>query len=508
MIRQLGRGERVADALAADRLGGGAVLASVMAAAAPLTMVAGLVVTAFAVTGNTGLPLAFVVIGGLLAVFSAGYTTMSRHLPHAGAFYSQAAAGLGGAAGVAGAWVALLAYSALQVGLYGVVGSAAAPLVADATGVTPAWWLVALVAWATVALLGVLRVDVSGQVLTVLLVCEVAVTTVYAVTWLAHPSGAGIAWSMLSPSHLTRASAGPMLAIAVLSFVGFETSVVLSEEVRDHRRTVPRATYLAIAAFTLLYGGSALAIGTSVGVDRLPGRAGTDGPGLVFALAQEQLGTSAATLGRTLFVTSVLAAMISFHNTIARYCYALGRERVLSRRFVRTSASGAPRTASLLQSATGLVVIAVFAVGGWDPVTTLFYIGGTSGSLGILVLLATASAAVLGFFRTDRRGESRWLTQVAPGLALVALLVVLGLVLRNLAGLLGVARSSPLRWAVPLTYLVVAVVGWGYGMVLRSSRPATYAAIGLGARAAALDVHTPRTLRSGLVANGPLQEGL
>lgn len=55
-------------------------------------------------------------------------------------------------------------------------------------------------------------------------------------------------------------------------------------------------------------------------------------------------------------------AMISFHNAVARYMFALGRERVLPAALARTEPrTGAPRVASLTQSAVGLVVIAVYA---------------------------------------------------------------------------------------------------------------------------------------------------
>ena len=36
-------------------------------------------------------------------------------------------------------------------------------------------------------------------------------------------------------------------------------------------------------------------------------------------------------LGNALFLTSLIAAMISFHNIISRYTFSLGRERVLPR---------------------------------------------------------------------------------------------------------------------------------------------------------------------------------
>ena len=64
-----------------------------------------------------------------------------------------------------GAWVALVAYNALQVGLYGAIGAAATPLLNAWFAVDVAWWVVAMVAWVIVAVLGQMHVDVNGGLL-------------------------------------------------------------------------------------------------------------------------------------------------------------------------------------------------------------------------------------------------------------------------------------------------------------------------------------------------------
>jgi amino acid transporter len=122
------RPSNVSTALAADRLGVPAVVFFVMSAATPLTVVAGVVTTGYAVTGITGLPVAFIVIGAVLALFCVGYVSMARHVTNAGAFYAYISRGIGRPVGVAGAWVAVVAYNALQVGLYGAIGAATTPL--------------------------------------------------------------------------------------------------------------------------------------------------------------------------------------------------------------------------------------------------------------------------------------------------------------------------------------------------------------------------------------------
>jgi hypothetical protein len=88
MVRQLRAGEDITEALAEQRLDAGAVLFFVMSAAAPLTVVAGTLATAYSITGGRGLPVAFIAVGAVLGVFSVGYVAMGRHLPHAGAMYA------------------------------------------------------------------------------------------------------------------------------------------------------------------------------------------------------------------------------------------------------------------------------------------------------------------------------------------------------------------------------------------------------------------------------------
>lgn len=77
----------VSRALARDRLGVPSVLFFVLAGVAPLTVAAGVIPTAYATTGLTGIPAAFLVIAVILALFATGYVAMTRHITNAGAFY-------------------------------------------------------------------------------------------------------------------------------------------------------------------------------------------------------------------------------------------------------------------------------------------------------------------------------------------------------------------------------------------------------------------------------------
>ncbi|MGC4869861.1 APC family permease [Micromonospora sp. DT53] len=480
------RPSNVSEALARGRLGIPSVIFFVLSAAAPLTVVAGVVTTGYGVIGVTGIPLAFLLIAAVLALFSVGYVAMSRRVENAGAFYAYVSRGLGRPAGVGAAWVALIAYNALQVGLYGTIGVAAEPVLDRIFGGHPHWAVVALVAWALVGLLGLLRVDLNGMVLAALLVAEIVVVLIFDLGQIGNPADGQVSFASFSPDNLFVPGVGAVLVLAVLGFVGFESAVVFSEESKDPKRTVPLATYLSVAIIAGLYALSSWTMTVAVGQDRIVAEAGEQSVGLIFNLAAAQLGDTAVTIGQVLFLTSVLAAMISFHNTTARYTFALGRERVLPAVFGKTSArTGAPRAASVAQSVLGLLVILLYAVNGWDPVVQLFFWVGTTGGFGVLLLIATTSVAVIAYFARSGGGENLWRRAIAPGLATIALFVIIWLAVSNFANLLGVAPDSTLRWALPAAYPVAALLGIGWALLLRSNRPDTYARIGLGAASAA-----------------------
>jgi amino acid transporter len=480
----LRRDSQLSTALAADRLGVPAVVFFVMSAAAPLTVVAGVVPTGLAVTGLTGISIAFLGVAIVLAIFSVGYVAMARHIANAGAFYAYISRGIGRPLGVGAAWVALLAYNMFQIASYGGFGAIASPLFKDWFGIDVKWWVLALVTWALVAVLGVLDVSVNGKVLATLLVAEILLVVVFTFADILapgfHPSSAPV-----DPGSLVGAGSGALLVMAITGFVGFEQSVVFSEESRDPRRTVPRATYIAIALIAGLYAFASWAMISGAGANVLD-RAGKEGPDLFFNVASARIGSAALHLGHALFLTSLIAAMISFHNIIARYMFSLGREGVLPRAFGRTvPGTGAPKNGSLAQSTLGLLVIVLYAVNGWNPLVQLFFWGGTAGGIGVLLLITVTSIAVIGYFARRPEGENAWHRIGAPIIGTILLIIMSYLALTNIATLFGVDPGSKPTWVVPTAFAVVTLAGVLWALVLRATRRRVYDGIGLGARSAA-----------------------
>ncbi len=394
------------------------------------------------------------------------------------------ARGLGRIPGTAAALVALLAYTFLQVALYGAFGAAAAGLAAARLGLHAPWWAWALAAWAVITLLGLLRVDITGKVLGTLTAVEIVVIVAEAMSGLSAPAGSHPSFATLLPSALASGGFGTfgvLAVVAVLGFTGFEQAPVLAEEARNPRRTIPATTYTALGVIGVVYAGSAWAMAAHAGDRHVVAAATAQGPGLLFGLGSSGLGQAA----QWLFLTSLFAAMLAFHNTVWRYAFALGREGVLPGALSRTGANNIPKTASLVQSVTGLAVIGGYALAGADPMQGLFFDLGTTGGFGVLLLLAATAAAVIAFFARSPRGETAWSRLTAPALAFCLLTGIAVLAVAHYATLLGVPPGSPAAWALPASYGLVALLGSCWGLVLRARRPQVYAAIGLGTHTAA-----------------------
>ncbi|BFU47759.1 APC family permease [Krasilnikovia sp. MM14-A1004] len=483
--------------LARARLGVWPLVFTVMAAAAPLTVVAGGATAGFAVTGITGIPLGYVVVAVILAVFAVGYVAMSRKVLNAGAFYTYVTHGLGRAPGVAAAFVAVAAYALMQIGLFGGFGVVARSLIVDQLGVSAPWWVWALVGWVLIAVLGGRRIDLNGRVLAPLLIGEIGVAVVFAAVQVAHPAHGHLSVTTLSPGNLFTTGFGAAVATAVAGFVGFEGTAVFSEESKDPHKTVARATYLALAVIGLLYASCAWAMSVATGPDQIVRRSTAEGSELIFNVSGPYLPSLVITLGRLLFTTSLFAALLAFHNTIARYLFALGREGVVPQVLGRTSpATRAPIGGSMTQSVLAAAGIAVYVFNGWDPFTRMFFWLTVLGGVGVLTLMTATSIAVFAFFirigHRDGVGAGRGL--LAPGVSALALGAVLVVTLQQSAILLGLDPASPLRWQLPGIFAVAALAGIAWALLLRAWRPGVYAAIGLGANNAhAAAIPGPRT---------------
>jgi len=474
-------------------LGVPAITFMIIAASAPLTVVAGGVPASFAVTESMGVPVGFLVLAVMLIIFSVGFTAMGRFITNSGAFYAYVSQGLGRPLGVGTSLVALVAYNTMQVGIYGLFGFQLSLFIEAKTGMASPWWVWIFLCIIVVGLLGVNRVDLSAKVLGVLVALEFIVVIIFDIVALsAAPEG--VSAVALNPMAALTPVFGIVLLFNFAAFMGFEGAAIYGEEAKDPKRTVPRATYAAVTIIGVFYAFSAWAFSVGIGPSQIVGASQESGPDLMFIFMGDKLGLIVADIMALLFLTSLFAALQSFHNAVARYFFSLGREGVLPRSFARTSKAGAPIAGSITQTIIAVILVAGFALAGdvfggaaalgdmgfLFPVFTMFTWLTNTGALGLVILMFLATLAVIGYFRKNQHGLSVWTRVVAPVLALVFLAWVLFLALSNFQLLLGQETPDATTFILPGLLFAGLIVGVVWGLVLKSRDPKLYAGIGHG----------------------------
>lgn len=438
----------------------------VIAAAAPLTAVAGSLPVMIALGNGAGAPVTYLVAALVLLLFSVGYATMSSSVTETGAFYAYVTKGLGRSPGLGAAALALLAYTTIQAAIYGLAASTTAGVVARFGGPELPWWLWAFVLMGIVAVLGYRSIDLGAKVLGVLLLAEIGLIVILAAAILFRGGAHGIDVTSFTPSAFFSGSPGIALMFAIGSFVGFEATAIYSAETRNPARTIPAATYIAVIGIGVLYAVASWAVVLAFGSDHVQAAARDHSADLTLRTASEYLGAATADIMTVMLVTSLFAALLAFHNAIARYTHALARGGFAPQRMAAVHPRhGSPHMGSLVQTATALLLVAVFAITGADPVLQLFTWMAGVATVAMLAVMVLTSLAVIVFFARSGTDARLWHTKIAPVLGGLGLCGVTALVIANFTTLIGGSRilAEVFLAVIAGTFLAGTILGRTHG---------------------------------------------
>ena len=372
-------------ALRADSIGAVGVTATVISAAAPLTVMAGVAPVALAI-GGVGVPGAYLLAGVVLTVFAIGFTAMAATIRRTGGFFVYIGHAFGGTAGFAAAVLAIVSYNLLQIGVYGLFGIQTRAALDDLFGVTAPWWVISSIAVVVVFVLGALGIDVGAKVLVVLITLESAILAIMGVSIIAQGGAHGLGVASFAPHNVFQSGVLAVLGICFAAFMGFESTALYRAEARDPARTIPRATYAAVGFMALFYCFISWTVVQALGQADVQAGAGKQGPALFFITIHQYVGGWAEHAMYLLIVTSVYASQLAFHNAINRYTFGMAESGALPRVFARTNRAGSPAFAGAVQSALALTVVLVFAALGLDPFNDLLIKVNTPGVIGIILL--------------------------------------------------------------------------------------------------------------------------
>ncbi len=384
----------------------------------------GIFLTPAAMAKTLGSPLLVLVVwllSGLMALAGAlCYGELAARLPAAGGGYVYLREAYGAPVAFLYGWMVFLVLdpgltAALAVGAASYVGYAAAlqPVGVKALAVA---FIVALAA------VNAGGVKLGGGVVRWLTVVKLALLLFILVWGFGRSSGD---WSHFAPFVERRAGSPPPgealaggLVAAFFSFGGWWDLSKLGGEVRDSRRTLPRALTLGVLLVTLVYVLTSAAFVYLVAPERVASREA------FAAQAGEALfGAAGALVFTCVVVVAVVGSLAAYTLAAPRVYFAMARDGLFLHAAARLSPrTGAPVRAIVMQA--GLAVVLVL-LGTFDQIVSYF--------LFAVVLFITLTVAGL-FVLRRRGGEAGYATPLYPLTPAVYLLLSAGLLFLLAAG--------------------------------------------------------------------------
>jgi amino acid transporter len=443
----------------------------VVAAAAPLAAIVSNGALGVLLGNGAGMPGSYLIAGLVLILFAVGFVRMSPHVRHGGAFYAYVRHGLGIHAGGAAAYVAILVYGMMVIGSAAGFGFFASLFFAENLGLNISWKIWAALSLLIVGVVGYREITLGARLLAVMLTLEVVILVVLAVAVFLPGSPAAVTFGSFGASTIFSGSIGIGLMFAFVSFLGFESAAIYSEEAKDGHRTVSRALIAAVLFIAVFYAMAMWSVIIAFGEDKVVAAAGENPGTLVFRAFAQYTHPAFLVIAELLMVTSALAATIALHNAAARYLFALGREGMLPQSLGRIHAQlQSPHVASVVVSVITSIVVALFAIGDADPLMTVLSATFGLAALGIILLQAATSLSVV-VFTWRKRDEPAAMPNLliailaTAGLTAAAVLVIVNY--STLTGSLGFLDYAP--WLIP----IAAVLGVG---IARASKQASHIA--------------------------------
>ncbi len=484
------------------KLHGGAVgLAGVLfltvTGSAPITAM--LLNTPLSVGYGNGLytPAGFIFATVILTIFSVGYIAMARKVTAVGGFYSFISHGLGRELGMGTGLAITLAYSVFEASLCGGFAYFATGKL-NQYGYHISWVIPALAMVGLIAILAYFDIHISARVLGVALITEVLILLVFDGSVFfsssSHVSGSALNvfksfHDLPGGAHVGAATALPGIAgigvfFAFWSWVGFEMAPNYGEESRNPKKIVPLAMYISVVGLGIFYTITSWASISAYGNEAAAAVAAQTNYYNYYLVPAKQFGNQfISDLMSYLILTGSFACGMAFHNTTARYMYALGREKALPQALGRTHHKyHSPHIASITQSVIAALIVLAFGFGegtGNAGTNAYIYLYGLMAVMGVVVILcvqALVSVAIIVYFRQQHSAEAHWwTTMVAPLISIVGQLAVVYLAIKHLSFL-----ATGVTWVNDLLYVDAAVflVGVGMAFYFKANDRARYETIG------------------------------
>jgi amino acid transporter len=374
------------------------------------------------IIGQAGIasPFAFILGTIGIALMALTLAQFSRRIPAAGTFYTFIARSFGSPVGFVAGWLLLLAYG-LQAPLnLDLFGSFVSGLIKSDFGVDIPWVVFPIILMILIAALAWFSVHRSMQLDLILVAAEVLVVGSLLVLIVVKGGDSGQVPQAFNPGLAPKgfSSIGLAFIFIIFAFFGFESSTTVAEEIRNPRRNVPIALVGSVVLTGLWFIFALYAVIVGYGPTHLQAAANASSP--IVYLAGRYIGSWDQTLVSLAAISANIAVLIAIFNANVRIVYALGRERLLHRRFGDTHPRYlTPSTAIVAFAVISLVLTVVFGVV-WGPLAAFGYIGFWSGLAMIPIYIAT-NIGLFWYMKTRHPEQFSWFWfGLLPALAIAA----------------------------------------------------------------------------------------
>src|ERR1700716_2596643 len=423
--------------------------------------------------GSIPLAVLLALVACLLVAVSIGQ--LARHLPSAGGLYTFSSRGLHPYVGFLVAWGFMLAEPLVAPLLYLIFANElAANLTSHFGWPTWVWAPFAVVAGLIVWGLTYRGIRLSTRTGVALGVFEIVVFLALALT-LVIAAGSNNTLSVFGP-HTGNpngwGSVFPGMIFAILAFIGFEASLPLAEEVKEPRRTIPRAVFLSallIGLFYLVcYYGATVYFGPNKMLKDFTAYNGGDpwsglaqavwGPGLVIVILA--------------VLNSAIANSNAGANAATRVGYSLARIGLLPRMLQRIHPRFRTPYVAVNVQAVGGIILAValgFATGG--PLNAFALLGTVATIIVVAIYILTNLSNLVFYMREQRAEFNLFLNGLVPIVGSLIFLPALVAAFGIDFGGLGITPLAPPANLAPLVIAIWMVVGVVLLLYFRSRDP-------------------------------------
>jgi amino acid transporter len=402
---------------------------------------------------------AYVLGGIVMALFAVGYVAMARKVTSAGGFSSFIALAFGERAGTASAYIALATYNAIIINAYGAIGAFGSVILKTLFSIEIPWQILSVCMLTASAITGYREINLSAKILGILAICEIVILLILDFVITFRGGANGLSMAAFSPTNIFAGNFWMGLLWSVGCFGGIEATVVYSEEARNPKKSIPRATYMVVILIIVFYSFTTWAITNALG-DNLKEVVLKNPTGFIFNIALQYLGKTGNGIINIFMLTSIIAAIIGTHNVISRYIYSLSRANALSLTIARTHLRfKSPHIASIIQSVISAAFIFSCIIFRADPFVQMMGWFGSVGILGTFILFMLTSLSVLVLFRKSGGVEKVGIvkTVLAPTISFVVILIISVMAVINFSGISGTTGYMSYLW---LILPIAGVVGF------------------------------------------------